>query len=62
MPLVQGRYKGLIAIGTDNPRENKEVIKDALLFDVINDDFFENGLNLTKSQGYIALKSKWKIL
>ncbi|RCS27070.1 ABC transporter ATP-binding protein [Polaribacter sp. WD7] len=62
MPLVQGRYKGLIAIGTDNPRENKEVIKDALLFDVINDDFFENGLNLTKSQGYIALKSKWEIL
>ncbi len=57
--IIQGRYKVLLAIGTNMPRHNIEVIHDALFFEVINDNFFKNGLTLNKKQGDVIFKPKW---
>lgn len=59
--LVQGTYKGFIALGINLPRQNLEVIYDAFVFKVINDNFFENGISLVKKQGDVIFKPKWSI-
>ncbi|MDO3695119.1 ABC transporter ATP-binding protein [Wenyingzhuangia sp. chi5] len=59
--LIQGSYKAMVAIGTNIPRANLEVIHDAFSFKVINNDVFENGMSLNRQQGEIIYKSKWLI-
>ncbi len=60
--IIQGSYRMMIAMGTNSPRANKEVIYDALFFEVFNDNYFNNGSNLLKSQGTIVFKPNWSLL
>jgi len=57
--IIQGSYKAFIAIGTNMPRKNLEVIYDALFFDVIDNNYFNNGLSLNRKQGDVVFNSKW---
>ncbi|MEC3907331.1 polysaccharide ABC transporter ATP-binding protein [Tamlana sp. 2201CG12-4] len=59
--LVKGIYRVLVAIGTSAPFENKEVIENALSFEVVDDNFFENGVSLEKGQGVLITKVKWNL-
>ncbi|WP_240788934.1 ABC transporter ATP-binding protein [Psychroserpens sp. NJDZ02] len=59
--ITKGSYKALIAIGTNLPRQNMEVIYDALFFDVIDNNYFNNGLSLNKKQGDVVFNSKWTL-
>lgn len=60
--LIQGSYRVMIAIGINSPRLNKEVIYDGLFFEVINDNYFNNGLSLSQSQGNVVFKPNWELL
>ncbi len=59
--LVKGAYKILMAIGTSFPFENKEVVENALFFEVLDDNYYGNGISLVKEQGVIVTKPKWKL-
>lgn len=60
--LIQGTYRVMVALGTNTPRLNKEVVYDGLFFEVLNDNYFNNGLSLLQSQGSIVFKPNWKLL
>jgi len=59
--LIQGTYKALVAVGTNIPRANLEVVHDAFSFKVINNNVFGNGVSLNKQQGEVVFRSKWMI-
>ncbi len=54
-----GKYVLFVAFGTNTPKQNVEVIRDALIFEVMNDDYFGNGQNILKAQGDIVFNAKW---
>lgn len=57
--IIQGKYKALVALGTNLPRVNLEVNSSAFNFEVVNDNYFQNGISLNKKQGNVIIKSKW---
>lgn len=57
--IIQGSYKAFIAIGTNMPRKNLEVVYDALFFDVVDNNYFNNGIALNRKQGDVVFNSKW---
>ncbi len=59
--IVKGCYKAFIAIGTNMPRKNLEVIYDAVFFDVIDNNYFNNGLSLNRKQGDVVFNSNWAL-
>lgn len=62
LQLVKGSYKVLVAIGTSAPYENKEVIENALSFEVVDDNFYGNGISLEKEQGVLITKPQWNLV
>ncbi|GAA4236043.1 hypothetical protein GCM10022291_19470 [Postechiella marina] len=59
--LIQGRYNVMVALGTNMPRKNLEVIHDAFSFEIVENNYFENGLSLNRNQGVVIFKSKWSL-
>ncbi len=60
--LMPGNYKALIAIGTNLPRQNMEVVRDAFSFTISDNDFFGNGVSLLPQQGIVVYKPKWQLI
>ena len=62
LPLNHGTYKMLLAIGTNMPRQNIEVLENVKDLKIVNDDFFGNGIDILKDQGDLIIKSNWGII
>jgi len=59
--LVKGRYKVLVAIGTKRPYKNIELVENALFFVVHDSNYYDNGVSLSKSQGFVVFKPYWSL-
>lgn len=59
--VTAGRYKAFVAIGTLSPKQNLEVVQDAFSFDIVDNNFFNNGISLNRKQGDVIFKPKWSI-
>ncbi|ARN71588.1 ABC transporter ATP-binding protein [Nonlabens tegetincola] len=62
LPLNQGVYRILFAVGTNMPRQNIEVLENVRMIKIINNDFFNNGIDVLKNQGDLIIKSDWSII
>lgn len=62
LPLRDGEYNVLMAIGRNAPRENIDTVENALQFRVELGDYFKTGAVLLSQQGPIAQQSNWKLL
>jgi lipopolysaccharide transport system ATP-binding protein len=60
IPLVEGHYSLLLAVGRRQPLRNMDCIENALSFQVLNGDYFGTGLAPLSGQGVIAQRSSWE--
>jgi lipopolysaccharide transport system ATP-binding protein len=61
LPLAEGEYRVLVAVGTTNPFRNVDYVEDALSFRVETGDYFGTGRTLLPGQGYIVQRSRWRV-
>jgi lipopolysaccharide transport system ATP-binding protein len=61
LPLAEGEYRVLVAVGTRMPMQNVDMIEDALQFRVELGDYFGTGSVVQPAQGYLALRSDWTV-
>ncbi|MEJ5376955.1 MAG: ABC transporter ATP-binding protein [bacterium] len=61
LPLAEGEYSVLVALGTRIPRRNVDCVENALRFRVESGNFFGTGATLLRSQGYLAQQSHWYV-
>jgi hypothetical protein len=62
LPLNEGEYSVLVAIGTRRPNRNVDCVQDAMQFRVEFHDFFGSGASLLSGQGRIAQRSFWECM
>jgi lipopolysaccharide transport system ATP-binding protein len=61
VPLAEGDYRVMVAVGTTNPFRNVDYVEDAMSFRVETGDYFGTGRTLLPGQGYILQRSRWRI-
>jgi lipopolysaccharide transport system ATP-binding protein len=59
--LAAGEYSVLVVLGHRNPTTNIDLVENAMRFWVESGDYFVPGAGLRPGQGYLALKSEWKV-
>jgi lipopolysaccharide transport system ATP-binding protein len=62
LPLAEGEYSLMVAIGTRRPIANVDYVEDAMRFHVEAGDYFGTGHKLLKGQGPLAQRSIWRVL
>jgi lipopolysaccharide transport system ATP-binding protein len=61
VPLADGEYSLVVALGTRTPPRNVDCVEDALRFRVNGGDYFGTGATLLRAQGPLAQRSEWRV-
>lgn len=61
LPLVEGEYQILVAIGKKTTLENIDFVNDAVRFCVTDSNFFGTGKTVLPGQGFLAQSSFWSV-
>ena len=61
LALTPGEYSLVVAIGTNLPRRNVDMVEDALRFRVEAGDYFGTGDGVLYGQGHLAQRSEWRL-
>jgi len=61
VPLADGEYNVLVAIGTRTPPQVLDEVTEALRFRVECGNYFGTGTTLLRRQGYLAQRSQWSV-
>jgi lipopolysaccharide transport system ATP-binding protein len=62
LALTHGEYSVMVAMGTNLPRRNTDMVEDALRFRVESGDYFGTGASTLMGQGYMAQRSEWRLV
>jgi lipopolysaccharide transport system ATP-binding protein len=62
LPLANGEYSVLVAVGTRMPIRNVDYIEDVLRFRVDGTGYFGTSARLLRGQGHLAQRSEWRLM